>query len=50
MVCRFNIYRLSFYVNMVGFEKIIRLNFSRFSWGFDVEMMDEDEEEFELWF
>ncbi|XP_010459212.1 PREDICTED: uncharacterized protein LOC104740349 [Camelina sativa] len=50
MACRPNTHRPSFHVNMVGLEKATqRSNSSRFPWDLDVEMMDEDEEEFELW-
>ncbi|WZZ07317.1 uncharacterized protein LOC106354760 [Brassica napus] len=50
MACRPNTHRPSFHVNMVGLEKTTqRSNSSRFPWDLDVEMMDEDEEEFELW-
>jgi DnaJ family protein C protein 14 len=34
---------------MVGLEKTQRSNSSRYPWDLDAEMMDEDEEEFELW-
>ncbi|CAO2836418.1 unnamed protein product [Amaranthus hypochondriacus] len=49
MACRPNTHRPSFHVNMVGLEKTTRSNSSRYPWGLDAEMMDEDEEEFELW-
>ncbi|CAH8356197.1 unnamed protein product [Eruca vesicaria subsp. sativa] len=50
MACRPNTHRPSFHVNMVGLEKTTqRSNSSRFPWDLDVEKMDEDEEEFELW-
>ncbi|KAK9674287.1 hypothetical protein RND81_12G223500 [Saponaria officinalis] len=49
MACRPNTHRPSFHVNMVGLEKTSRSNSSRFPFGLDAEMMDEDEEEFELW-
>lgn len=49
MACRPNTHRPSFHVNMVGLEKNQRCNSSRFPWDFDAEMMDEDEEAFELW-
>ncbi|XP_021743232.1 uncharacterized protein LOC110709330 [Chenopodium quinoa] len=49
MACRPNTHRPSFHVNMVGLEKTTRSNSSRFPWGLDAEMMDEDEEEFDLW-
>lgn len=49
MACRPNTHRPSFHVNMVGLEKTTRSNSSRFPWGLDAEMMDEEEEEFELW-
>ncbi|XP_015867540.3 uncharacterized protein LOC107405049 isoform X1 [Ziziphus jujuba] len=49
MACRPNTHRPSFHVNMVGLEKTQRSNSSRFPWDLDAEMMDEDEEEFELW-
>ncbi|AAG10814.1 Similar to DNAJ proteins [Arabidopsis thaliana] len=50
MACRPNTHRPSFHVNMVGLEKATqRSKSSRFPWDLDVEMMDEDEEEFELW-
>lgn len=49
MACRPNTHRPSFHVNMVGLEKTQRSNSSRFPWELDAEMMDEDEEEFELW-
>ncbi|KAF3526973.1 hypothetical protein F2Q69_00050013 [Brassica cretica] len=50
MACRPNTHRPSFHVNMVGLEKTTqRSKSSRFPWDLDVEMMDEDEEEFELW-
>lgn len=50
MACRPNTHRPSFHVNMVGLERPQRSNSSRFPWELDAEMMDEDEEEFELWF
>ncbi|KAJ0101938.1 hypothetical protein Patl1_05083 [Pistacia atlantica] len=49
MSCRPNTHRPSFHVNMVGLEKTQRSHSSRFPWDLDAEMMDEDEEEFELW-
>lgn len=49
MACRPNTHRPSFHVNMVGLEKTQRSYSSRFPWDLDAEMMDEDEEEFELW-
>ncbi|WCJ32390.1 Chaperone DnaJ-domain superfamily protein [Euphorbia peplus] len=49
MACRPNTHRPSFHVNMVGLEKSQRSNSSRYPWDLDAEMMDEDEEEFELW-
>ncbi|KAL8150244.1 hypothetical protein V2J09_020052 [Rumex salicifolius] len=50
MACRPNTHRPSFHVNMVGLEKNMRSNSSRYPWDLDAEMMDEeDEEEFELW-
>ncbi|BFG28834.1 hypothetical protein CerSpe_151080 [Prunus speciosa] len=49
MACRPNTHRPSFHVNMVGSEKTQRSNSSRFPWDLDAEMMDEDEEEFEVW-
>lgn len=49
MACRPNTHRPSFHVNMVGLEKTQRSNSSRFPWDLDAEMMDEDEEEFEVW-
>ncbi|KAL5564552.1 hypothetical protein UlMin_027716 [Ulmus minor] len=49
MACRPNTHRPSFHVNMVGLEKTQRSNSSRYPWDLDAEMMDEDEEEFELW-
>ncbi|KAM1003967.1 hypothetical protein ACFX2C_004217 [Malus domestica] len=49
MACRPNTHRPSFHVNMIGLEKTQRSNSSRFPWGLDAEMMDEDEEEFEVW-
>lgn len=49
MACRPNTHRPSFHVNMVGLEKTQRSCSSRFPWDLDAEMMDEDEEEFELW-
>ncbi|KAJ6950565.1 hypothetical protein NC651_004288 [Populus alba x Populus x berolinensis] len=49
MQCRPNTHRPSFHVNMVGLEKTQRSNSSRYPWDLDAEMMDEDEEEFELW-
>lgn len=50
MACRPNTHRPSFHVNMVGLEKTTqRSNSTRFPWDLDAEMMDEDEEEFELW-
>ncbi|OVA10403.1 DnaJ domain [Macleaya cordata] len=50
MTCRPNTHRPSFHVNMVGLEKMTqRSNSSRFPWDLDAEMMEEDEEEFELW-
>ncbi|KAH9621349.1 hypothetical protein KSS87_014796 [Heliosperma pusillum] len=50
MACRPNTHRPSFHVNMVGLEKTRRSNSSRFPWGLDAEMMEEEEEEeFEQW-
>ncbi|XP_004294194.1 PREDICTED: uncharacterized protein LOC101300425 [Fragaria vesca subsp. vesca] len=49
MACRPNTHRPSFHVNMVGLEKTQRSHSSRFPWDLDAEMMDEDEEEFEIW-
>lgn len=49
MACRPNTHRPSFHVNMVGLGKTQRSNSSRFPWNLDAEMIDEDEEEFELW-
>lgn len=49
MACRPNTHRPSFHVNMVGLEKTHRSNSSRYPWDLDAEMMDEDEEEFDLW-
>ncbi|KAE8669656.1 cucumber peeling cupredoxin-like [Hibiscus syriacus] len=49
MACRPNTHRPSFHVNMVGLEKTQRSKSSRYPWGLDAEMIDEDEEEFELW-
>ncbi|KAF9667015.1 hypothetical protein SADUNF_Sadunf16G0288900 [Salix dunnii] len=49
MQCRPNTHRPSFNVNMVGLEKTQRSNSSRYPWDLDAEIMDEDEEEFELW-
>lgn len=50
MACRPNTHRPSFHVNMVGLEKTSqRSNSSRYPWDLDAEMMDVEEEEFELW-
>ncbi|KAF5728212.1 hypothetical protein HS088_TW21G00357 [Tripterygium wilfordii] len=49
MACRPNAHRPSFHVNMVGLGKTQQTNSSRFPWDLDAEMMDEDEEKFELW-
>ncbi|BAT93293.1 hypothetical protein LR48_Vigan05g019200 [Vigna angularis] len=49
MACRPNTHRPSFHVNMVGLEKNQRCNSSRFPWDLDAEMMDEDEEAFDMW-
>ncbi|KAK9275028.1 hypothetical protein L1049_022286 [Liquidambar formosana] len=50
MTCRPNTHRPSFHVNVVGLGKTTqRSNSSRFPWDLDAEMMDEDDEEFELW-
>ncbi|KAJ4980727.1 hypothetical protein NE237_031564 [Protea cynaroides] len=50
MICRPNTHRPSFHVNMVGLEKATqRSNSSRFPWELDAEMMEEDDEEFEIW-
>ncbi|KAL5736771.1 hypothetical protein ACOSP7_031235 [Xanthoceras sorbifolium] len=49
MACRPNTHRPSFHVNMVGLEKTQRSNSSRYPWDLDAEMMDENEEEFEIW-
>ncbi|KAF8408778.1 hypothetical protein HHK36_004847 [Tetracentron sinense] len=51
MSCRPNTHRPSFHVNMVGLERTTqRSNSSRFPWDLDAEMMEEEEEEFEMWF
>ncbi|KAK6947254.1 DnaJ domain [Dillenia turbinata] len=50
MACRPNTHRPGFHVNMVGLEKTQRSNSSRYPWDLDAEMMDKEEEEFELWF
>ncbi|XP_042520003.1 uncharacterized protein LOC122093681 isoform X2 [Macadamia integrifolia] len=48
--CRPNTHWPSFHVNMVGLEKATqRSSSSRFSWDLDAEMMEEDEEEFQIW-
>lgn len=45
-----NTHRPSFHVNMVGLKRQTqRSNSSRYPWALDAEMMDEEEEEFELW-
>ncbi|CAM8948843.1 unnamed protein product [Rhodiola kirilowii] len=50
MACRPNTHRPSFHVNMVGLGKSTqRSSSSRFQWDLDAEMMDDDDEEFELW-
>lgn len=50
MACRPNTHRPSFRVSMVDLEKTThKTNSSRFRWDLDAEMMDEDDEEFELW-
>lgn len=49
MACRPNTHRPSFHVNMVGLEKAPRSNSSRFPWGLDAEMTEDEDEEFELW-
>jgi len=49
MACRPNTHRPSFHVNMVGLEKTQRSNSCRYPWDLDAEMLDEDEEAFELW-
>uniref|UniRef100_A0A6N2MUS6 J domain-containing protein n=1 Tax=Salix viminalis TaxID=40686 RepID=A0A6N2MUS6_SALVM len=48
MQCRPNTHKPSFHVNMVGSEKTQRSNSSKYPWDLDAEMMDEEEEEFEL--
>ena len=48
MQCRPNTHKPSFHVNMVGLEKTQRSNSSKYPWDLDAEMMDEEEEEFEL--
>ncbi|XP_059442772.1 uncharacterized protein LOC132175000 [Corylus avellana] len=49
MACRPNTHRPSFHVNMVGLEKTQRSKSCRYPWDLDAEMLDEDEEAFELW-
>ncbi|KAJ4836077.1 hypothetical protein Tsubulata_010697 [Turnera subulata] len=49
MACRPNTHRPSFHVNMVGLEKTQRSNSNRYPWDLDAEMMDEDEDQFEMW-
>ncbi|KAL6567652.1 hypothetical protein OROGR_001320 [Orobanche gracilis] len=50
MACRPNTHRATFHVNMVGLEKSTsRSKSSRFPWDLDAEMMDEEEDEFEMW-
>ncbi|KAH8494630.1 hypothetical protein H0E87_021136 [Populus deltoides] len=49
MQCRPNTHRPSFHVNMVGLEKTKWSNSSKYPWDLDAEMMDEKEEEFEVW-
>uniref|UniRef100_A0A7N0UQ28 J domain-containing protein n=1 Tax=Kalanchoe fedtschenkoi TaxID=63787 RepID=A0A7N0UQ28_KALFE len=50
MACRPNTHRPSFHVNMVGLGKTTqRSSSSRFQWDLDAEMMDDEDEEFELW-
>nr|DAD37199.1 TPA_asm: hypothetical protein HUJ06_007840 [Nelumbo nucifera] len=50
MTCRPNTHRPSFHVNMVGLEKAAqRSNPGRFPWDLDAQMMEEEDEEFELW-
>ncbi|XP_040986331.1 uncharacterized protein LOC121234457 [Juglans microcarpa x Juglans regia] len=49
MACRPNTHRPSFHVNMVGLEKTQRSSSCRFPWDLDAEMLDEEEEAFELW-
>ncbi|KAG5550880.1 hypothetical protein RHGRI_009351 [Rhododendron griersonianum] len=50
MACRPNTHRPSFHVNMVGLEKTTqRSSSSRYPWDLDAEMMDVEEEDFELW-
>ncbi|XP_047318490.1 uncharacterized protein LOC124921836 [Impatiens glandulifera] len=53
IACRPNTHRPSFHVNMVGLEKTNstgeRSNSSRYPWDLDAEMMEDEEEEFEMW-
>ncbi|XP_011030754.1 PREDICTED: uncharacterized protein LOC105130105 isoform X1 [Populus euphratica] len=49
MQCRPNTHRPSFHVNMVGLEKTKWSNSSKYPWDLDAEMMDEKEEEVEVW-
>ena len=49
MQCKPNTHRPSFHVNMVGLEKTKWSNSSKYPWDLDAEMMDEKEEEFEVW-
>ncbi|GAV78671.1 DnaJ domain-containing protein [Cephalotus follicularis] len=50
MACRPNTHRPSFHVNMVGSGKTTQRSCSsRYPWDLDAEMMDEDEDAFELW-
>ncbi|KAG6635790.1 hypothetical protein CIPAW_11G066700 [Carya illinoinensis] len=49
MACRPNTHRPSFHVNMVGLEKTQRSSSCRFPWDLDAEMLDEEEEAFDLW-
>ncbi|KAM7251718.1 hypothetical protein ACFE04_023601 [Oxalis oulophora] len=50
MACRPNTHRPSFHVNMVGLGKMTQRSCSsRYPWDLNAEMMDEDDEEFELW-
>ncbi|RWW32996.1 hypothetical protein BHE74_00012568 [Ensete ventricosum] len=49
MACRPDTHGPTFHVNMVGLDKTgLRSNSSRYPWGLDAEMIDEDDE-FELW-
>lgn len=49
MACRPNTHRPSFHVNMVGLEKTQRSTSCRYPWDLDAEMLDDDEEAFEMW-